>query len=304
MSYLVEPVTETLRLLPLLIAVLIVVELLEHRMSGRFQHGLARIGRWGPAVGAGIGAFPQCGGAIVASELYAARAVTLGTLLAVYLATSDEALTVLAINPTRAATIAPLLLTKIAIGLIAGYAVDLLASRRAIGIGGLALTAAPGLANGTGGSPAAPSAGAEPHSHYEAHACLEGRLSLTRLLLHALRRAVRVAAFITLTTAALNWAGQALASLQTGGQLVASGVVEVVAAASFGLIPSCAPSVALTDLFVKGAVRYPALIAGLCANAGAGLLVLLHEAGWRAVVRVASLLLLISIGAGLALMLF
>jgi hypothetical protein len=138
-------------------------------------------------------------------------------------------------------------------------------------------------------------------STYDTHACLEGRVSFGALLAHALRRGTRVAAFLIVTTAALNWAGEVLSSVAASGRLLGGNATQVLASASFGLIPSCAPSVALTDLFIKGALGYPALIAGLCANAGAGLTVLLHEAGWRVVLRVVALLFVVSVAAGLIL---
>lgn len=349
MQYIVEAVVDTLRMLPLLLAVLIIIESLEHRLSHRLQPGLSRLGPWGPVIGAGIGALPQCGGAVVASELYAARALTLGTLLAVYLATSDEAVPVLATSPSKVSMIVPLVATKVVIGLLAGYAVDFLLGGRpdpdarvSAGAAPAPAAAAEGLAadrhcevetqssfNGQAvnegfGAPVYSStvspkglahascpgdfAACGPNSTgvrpYEAHACLEEGLSFPALVAHALRRGVRIAFFLALTTAGLNWASESLAASHTVSAVFGRSGIQVLASASFGLIPSCAPSVALTDLFVKGVLGYPALIAGLCANAGSGLMVLLHETNWRVVLRVAVILFFVSSAAGFALTLF
>jgi len=346
MQYIVEGISDTLRMLPLLLLVLVIIETLEHRLSHRLQAGFSRLGAWGPVIGAGIGALPQCGGAIVASELYAARTLTLGTLLAVYLATSDEAVPVLATSPSKIAMIVPLVATKVLIGLLAGYSVDFLLARRSsvdprcsAGGGSAQPGAAPELtANRNCEVEVHPSSGqagvadyavraegstdAPNHSHagrasdlgagcpsmavkfYEAHACLEESLGFPALLAHSLRRAIRIAFFLALTTAVLNWASEALASSHIIGAVLGRTGVQVFASAAFGLIPSCAPSVALTDLFVKGVLGYPALIAGLCANAGSGLVVLFHETNWRVVLRVVGILFVVSSASGFILSLF
>lgn len=304
MAYLIEAATDTGKMLPVLLAVLIVIELFEHRLNGRLQELFGRLGRLGPVIGAGVGILPQCGGAVVASELYSARALTLGTLLAVYLATSDEALPVLAANPDKLAAIGPLILTKAIIGLVVGYAIDI-ATAHQTRLGSAATAAGPGASPAAAGNGAAAchghDAGRGRGAAYEKRACLEGRLTLPELVWHALRRCLRIAVFLAATTATLSWASDLLATMPATASLLSRTSVQVLASASFGLVPSCAPSVAITDLFVKGMLTYPALIAGLCANAGVGLMVLLHESGLRVTLRVTGLLFLSSVAAGFVL---
>lgn len=321
MQHVADGIRDTIRMLPLLLVVLAMIEALEHRFSHRLQAAFCRLGTWGPLIGAGIGALPQCGGAIVASELYAARALSLGTLLAVYLATSDEAVPILAANPSKAGVIVPLIATKMAIGMLAGYAVDRVRTHRPAREKSFGDSSphddrsvnAPWLAKASCASELSvdcasdltvdcPSVSAT-IKPYEAHACLEDTLSIPALLAHSLRRALRIAFILALTTAALDWASEVLAPSAAAAAAVGGTGIQVVASAVFGLIPSCAPSIALTDLFVKGVLGYPALIAGLCANAGSGLIVLFHETDWRTVLRLASVLLLVSCASGIIILL-
>lgn len=291
MTHLLEAATDTLKIMPLLLAVLVTIEVFEHSLGHRLQRGLSAKSWLGPALGAIIGSLPQCGGSVLASEFYAARAISLGTLSAVYLATSDEALPILAANPGEAHWLWPVLGAKVAIGLVAGYAIDLVARVR-----GLRLHVPQPV-------DAHASAADGHHAADGSHAgvCLEPSLSIPRLLAHATQRGLRVGLLIMATTALLGWATDTLVGTGLITSLMSAPRTQVLAAAALGLIPSCATSVALTSLFVSGALGYPALIAGLCANAGTGLVVLLHESGWRTMLRVTLLQLGLSICAGLAL---
>lgn len=280
-----EALFDTLKTLPLLFAVLVAIEIIEHRAGHRAEQALIRFRRYGPAIGAGFGALPQCGGAVVASELYATRIISIGTLVAVYLATSDEALPIIAANPSQAVWLAPLLATKLAIGLTAGYLID---SARRLGR----------RRSDHAGGPPAPTAIATNHN---GAACSDDHATLATLLTHAGRRGLRVALLLAVTSAILSWLTERPGLAGLMGEWLHHPGLQVVTASSFGLIPSCAPSIALADLFVKGSLSYPALVAGLSANAGAGLTVLLHETDWRVTLRVALLLLTLSIVVGLAL---
>lgn len=290
-----DAIIDTLRIMPLLFIVLVLIELVEHRTGHQAGQALRRVGAWGPLIGAGLGALPQCGGAIVASELFATRVISIGTLIAAYLATSDEALPILAAHPDKAVWLAPVLVTKLLIGLAAGYLIDALA--RATRARRAPATATHPPANLTAAETASTVVPTRRGS-----CCPDGQpLRLPTLLLHAAQRGLRIGLLLLATTAALNW----LTAMPRFSTVITAWLsrpgLQVVTASAFGLIPSCAPSVALTDLFIKGALGYPALIAGLCANAGVGLTVLWHETDWRQTLRIALLMLVLSITAGLAL---
>lgn len=290
-----DAIIDTLRIMPLLFTVLVLIELVEHRTGHQAGQALRRVGALGPLIGAGLGALPQCGGAIVASELFATRVISVGTLVAAYLATSDEALPILAAHPAKAVWLAPVLVTKLLIGLVAGFLVDALAgitrARRVSASAALppsSLTAAE-----TASTVMPPRRG---------NCCPDGQPErLPTLLLHAAQRGLRIGLLLLATTAILNRLTEMPSFATAVTVWLSRPGLQVVTASAFGLIPSCAPSVALTDLFIKGALGYPALIAGLCANAGVGLTVLWHETDWGQTLRIALLMLGLSIAAGLAL---
>jgi len=116
---------DTTKMVPLLLVIFIGIEFVEYRYGNKIIAMVQNAGVAGPAVGALAGSLPQCGISVVATALYTQRLATIGTLLAVYLSTSDEAIPIILSQPDKAGLILPLLLTKIFIALVAGYALDL-----------------------------------------------------------------------------------------------------------------------------------------------------------------------------------
>ncbi|MDD3485415.1 MAG: putative manganese transporter, partial [Atopobiaceae bacterium] len=119
-----DGVIDTLKLVPFLLATYVVMELLEHGASAASERFVRDAGHAGPVVGAVLGALPQCGFSAMAATLYAGRVVTLGTLLAVFLSTSDEMLPVFIASQAPLSTMAAILGSKVALGLVAGLAID------------------------------------------------------------------------------------------------------------------------------------------------------------------------------------
>lgn len=245
---------ETALMLPFLFLAYLIIEVVEHRQGERIERLLAGGGRWGFVPGALLGCVPQCGFSTVASNFYSSRVITLGTLMAVYLATSDEAVPLLLAVPDKWGTLALLLVIKVVYAFAVGFALDFVLAR-------FVPTSLRGGYNGSA---------AEVDCHREAGE--EGE----NLWLAALRHTLETGLFVFLFSLAFGYLVEQIGSDVFAGLLGSLGFFQPVLAALVGLLPNCAASVLLTQLYLEGALRFSSLTAGLCAGAGVGLAVL-----WR-----------------------
>lgn len=238
-------VLDSLKLVPFLFLTYLVMECLEHKAGDKTQKVIGKAGKFGPFLGGVLGAVPQCGFSTAASNLYAGRVISMGTLLAVYLSTSDEMLPILISAKAEPALIVKILLLKVLIGMAAGFVVDLLL------------------------------AGKQKEHHHIHEMCEEQHCHCEEgILRSAANHTVRITFFILLITFGLNivlhYAGEeALAAFLRDRTIlgpVLSGLV--------GLIPNCASSVVITQLYVEGAMSFGTMMAGLLVSAGVGVLVL------------------------------
>ena len=332
---------DTLRLLPFLLVTYLFMEWLEHGAGQRFEAAIARGGRLGPVFGAVLGIVPQCGFSGAAATLYAARVVTLGTLVAVFLVTSDEMLPLMLSQAVAPALIAKVLGIKLAVGLACGLLLDWLLARtgrlhtglasrgRHAGHSGhdihelceqegcdcgggcsceehAARVGAEGGANaahveGVTGAACAEEGVAETghagHGHAHEHAHAHG--GTAGILVPALRHALNVSVFILVITLGINLVVEAGLAGALGS--VGAPYASTVLCAVIGLVPNCAVSVGVTQLYIDGLLGGGALMAALSTNAGVGLLVLLrtnHDAAEN--LRIIAVLLGIGIVAGCA----
>ena len=297
MQLLLEALTDTAKMIPFLLLAYVLVAYLEHRYGDQMGVHVARIGRGGPVVGALVGCFPQCGFSVLAAALYAKRLVSGGTLLAVFLATSDEAVPILFALPGRVRMIVPLILCKLFVAILAGLLFDRVFRREPV----------PEEDHDAAHPAHTPDEDREEALHHSA--CCAHEVSsrpswLKALVRHPLLHTLKVSAYLFALTAALNllidWAGDGrLAALLQHGN-----AAQPVVASLIGLIPNCFASVALTELYAKGILSFGSLVAGLCAGAGLGLIVLVREnKGWRDTARLVAALLGVSIAWGMVLQL-
>lgn len=275
---------DTFKMIPFLLLIYCLVEWIEQRYGRSIQARVAQAAKSGPAVGSVFGCVPQCGFSVLASAMYTRRFITIGTLLAVYLSTSDEAVPVILAQPSKARIVIPIVLTKLVIGIIGGYAVDLALKsyRKPLGKTDLA------------GLRAVHEKGCCEH-HVSSGG--ESRESLLHPLIHTLK----VFLFIFLVTVGINYLVACVGERNLGRVLLHNSVLQPVLAAIIGLIPNCAASVAITQLYLKGGISFGSAISGLCASGGLGILVLLkenHDA--RDTARVLGLLVGISVFVGIA----
>ncbi|MBQ8341438.1 MAG: arsenic efflux protein [Clostridia bacterium] len=235
---------DSLKILPFLFVTYLLMELIEHKAGDRVQSVIKKAGRGGPAIGGALGLVPQCGFSTMAAGLYAGRVVTPGTLLAVFLATSDEMLPVFIGEGVAVTKILTVLGIKLILAMVVGFAADLLLHGRI------------------------------KEAHIE-ELCEEEHCHCER---GVLRSAIHHTLFIFLFIWIINLVLTALFEL-VGEEAIATAVggipvLGTVLAAVVGLIPNCAVSVAIATLWTKGVITGGAMLAGLLTGAGAGILVL------------------------------
>lgn len=288
MAPIVEAFVDTLKMFPYLFAACLVIEWIAHRAGDSFKDGLRRFGRLGSVGGAALGLFPQCGFSVAAADLYADKIITPGTLIAVFIATSDEALPVLLADSSRLGLVAPLLATKFAIAVVAGLFVDFALGR----------LWRPSWEAGTELHHHHGSAAEDGHDDEEGchhHECRGGIFGL------ALTHSARISLLIFVVTALLNFGLDALGEERTRAFLMSGNRLQPLLAAIFGLVPSCAASVFLTEMYVQGSLSFGSVVAGLSTSAGAGILVLCRLAPRkRDALRVLAFILLVAAATGTA----
>lgn len=243
-----DTLLDTAKLIPFLFLTYLAMEYLEHKTGDGSWKLIQRAGKFGPVIGGVLGIVPQCGFSAAASNLYAGRVVTLGTLMAIYLSTSDEMLPILISEQAPIGNILKILAAKALIGILAGLVIDFVLRKK----------------------------GVEEHEHihdiceHEHCHCEKG------ILRSAISHTLQIAAFILIVSFALNLL------LYFGGEEVLENLIlnrrilGPVLAGIVGLIPNCAGSVVITQLYLQGAMSIGAAMAGLLTGSGVGILVLLR----------------------------
>lgn len=244
---------DALKLIPFLFLAYLLMEFLEHRSESAAEAQLRRSGKIGPLIGGALGILPQCGFSVAAAGLYTGRVITTGSLIAVFLSTSDEMLPILLSEGTSLPFIAGVLGIKLAIGIAAGFLIDLIerAVRRKKDI-----VTEPQI---------------EALCRREKCRCNE------HFAVSALRHTLHVTLFILLFTFLIELILHGVGEDKLGALLSGTPIVGNLLAAVVGLIPNCASSVVLTEMYLKGLLSVGAMLSGLLVNAGIGLAVLFRN---------------------------
>lgn len=249
MDVLMDAAMDSVRMLPFLFAAFCLLEAMEKHAGNFSQRVLTGIRGAGPLLGAMLGCVPQCGFSVLAANLFSGGMISAGTLLAVFLSTSDEAILMIMGQPKSAGVVGKLLLTKVLIAVVAGYLVDL---------------CFPKLFAGK----------KEIHDLCKKDSC--GCEHSHGVLLPAWNHTIRLFVYILIFSACLNLILE-VAGLGKVESLFWSGsMLQPILTALIGFIPNCAASVLLTELYLQGVISFAAAVAGLCTSAGVGLVVL-----WR-----------------------
>lgn len=293
---LLDAFLDTLKIFPFFVLLYILIEVLEHRTKiGR--PGGALTGKWAPLIGSVTGLVPLCGFSVMSAKLYQKRLVTAGTLLAVFLSTSDEGLLVLLLSSlpwsVKAGSVLIFCAVKLAVGAAAGYALDALLSKDA-----KEPVRQPEFDYGVH----------EEHAEHggecdELSVCEHKRenavdLYLLSPLVHALQVSAAIFAVNFLFGVLFFLIGEdnVVEFLQGTGYWFQPLVVCLV-----GLVPNCASSVVIVETFVLGGISFGACLAGLLTCSGLGMLVLLREVGaWKRNLVILAATYLIGVAVGYA----
>lgn len=288
-DWLCDAILDSFHILPLLFIVFFIIELIEFFYSEKINSFMKKSEKSAPLIGSLAAIIPQCGFSVIASTLYIRRFITKGTLIGIYLATSDEAIPILLANPTHTHLVVPVVGLKLFIGILAGYLIDfILKDKKYIPIV------------------------EETDSDDDLHAdegCCHHSVSHRRkreLIYHPLKHTFNIFIFILLITILLNFVLAVYAEHSVLHLLLGKvKILEPVITAFVGLIPNCAVSIALTMLLIKGSISFGAVMSGLLSNAGLGILVLCrHNENYKDTLKIISILLCISIVSGLLIQIF
>lgn len=280
-----DAIIDSLNLVPFLFVIFFFIELFEIYFSRKMNHIPEYSRKIGPFFGALTALVPQCGFSVIASTLYIRNLISKGTLIAVYISTSDEAIPVLLAHPEMIHTIIPILSTKFILAILTGYSVDLILK-----------------------SQQKPSNEAE-YIEIETKGCCHHEISNDRfrkrtLILHPLKHTLNIFVFILIVSLILNW----ILMLSEGHLqqvFLYNSPLQPVISAIIGLIPNCAVSVLITMLYIEHAISFGSVIAGLSTGAGLGLIILLKKnCCIKDSALIISILLVVSTVAGLLLQLF
>lgn len=238
---------DTIKLIPFLFITYLIMEYIEHKTSNKLRDTIKKSGKFGPLLGAVVGIFPQCGFSVSATNLYAGRVITIGTLIAVYITTSDEMLPILLTEAVPITTILTILGIKLVLGIIAGFIVDFIfkfvkKEDQEQDIEELC-------------------------EHEHCH-CEEGIVS------SATKHTLNITIFIFVITLILNGIITYIGEDTIAHFISKNVILGPIIAGLIGLVPNCASSVILTELFISNVISMPVLISGVAVNAGVGLLVL------------------------------
>lgn len=251
-----DTLIDALKMLPFLLVAYLLIEFIEHKAVDKIRDAFSNE-RLGIISAAALGLFPQCGFSVAAANLFSERLITAGTMIAVFISTSDEAIPIFVSNTESIKWLLPLLAIKFLYAIIVGAVVDLLFKLCKLDH-------------------------AQAHNHHnnthiheggEHHHCADCD-SNGSIIKNAVKRTISIFLFILLTSFILNTIIHYVGEERLSVLLMTNSFLQPFVAALIGLIPNCAASVVLSELFVSGALSFGSLTAGLCAGAGIGLLVL------------------------------
>ena len=248
-----DTLVDGVKLLPFLFLTYLAMEYIEHKTTAKTKNTIKNSGKLGPLVGGILGAFPQCGFSTAGSNLYAGRVITLGTLISIYLSTSDEMLPVFLSEKVPMTTILSMIAVKAVIGMVAGFIIDFVIRIRK-------------------------SSQEQDFTSKIGHMCDHDHCHCDKSIVKsALNHTLTIFAFILVISFLLNTAVFFVGEDSIAGIILDRPVLGSILSGIVGLIPNCAASVVITQLYVEGVISIGATMSGLLVGAGAGLIVLFKE---------------------------
>lgn len=239
-------ILDCLKIVPFLLITYILMEWLEHKTTAKTKKTISKADKFGPIIGGLLGMVPQCGFSVSATNLYVGRVISLGTLIAIYLSTSDEMLPIFLSQSVPAITIFKILSIKFLVGMIAGILIDLVYRKK------------------------------HPVNEEEiSKICEEEHCHCEKgILKSAIKHTLSITLFIFIITLVLNAGLEIIGEEKLANVLLNKKVFGPVIAGLIGLIPNCAASVVIAELYIKQVINVGTMLAGLLVGAGVGILVL------------------------------
>ena len=240
---------DSIKLLPFLFITYLIMEYIEHKTGKKAKETIKKSGKIGPLIGSILGVFPQCGFSVSATNLYAGRVITLGTLIAVYLSTSDEMLPIFISEAVSPIIIFKILLIKLIIGILAGFIIDFIIKlknkNREIEDKIVDICE-------------------HEHCHCEQN----------NIFKSALKHTLNIFLFIVLVTFIINLVVELIGEGAISNLLLNKKIIGPIISGLIGLIPNCAASVIITNMYLENLISISSMISGLLTGAGVGLAVL------------------------------
>lgn len=243
-----DSLIDTVKLIPFLLITYIIMEFIEHKTSHKTKDAIKKSGHFGPLIGGILGVVPQCGFSAAASSLYSARIITLGTLIAVFLSTSDEMLPILISEAVDVRIILSILGIKLVIAVIVGFIIDLFFRKKF---------------ETSEDEPEIKDLCEHEHCHCE-HGIFKS----------ALKHTINITLYIFIISLVLNIIIYFIGEDNLAHILNSTPIIGPIIASLVGLIPNCASSVIITQLYLSKVLNFATMIAGLLVNTGVGLLIL------------------------------
>ena len=270
----IDTIIDSLKIIPFLLIAFLIIEFFEHKLSNKAEKAIQKAGKLGPLFGSVLGAIPQCGFSVLATNLYITRIISLGTLISIYLSTSDEMLPILIAEKTPINSILLFIGIKVIIGLVCGFIIDLIIRKE------------------------------KPKEHFDI--CQEEHCDCEHgIFLSTLKHTIKTLIFIFIITFILNLAFHYIGEDNIKHIFDNTTIFSPFIAGLVGLIPNCGSSIILTELYIADILPFSSALAGLLANSGVALLVLFKSnKNTKENIKIVSILYLISIITGILLEIF
>lgn len=245
LDILIHTLKETLNIIPFLFVAFVIIEYIEHKMTEKNEQILKKAGKLGPVFGGLLGLIPQCGFGVVATNLYITRIISLGSLISIYLSTSDEMLLILIAEKAPLTLIISILLFKLIIGIVSGYIIDLLLRKKH----------------------------QDKHihelcEHDDCHCEEKGIIKSS--IIHTLKTSL----FILISLFIVNFIFHNYGEAYLSKILLKNPIISPFISSLIALIPSCGSSVILTETYLLEHIAFGTLISGLLTNSGIAIMLL------------------------------
>jgi len=242
LDIILDTLIDSLKMLPFLFVAFLLIELIEHKFSDKTKKVISSSGKFGPLLGGVLGAIPQCGFSVLATNLYITRIVSLGTLIAIYLSTSDEMLPILISHNVAISEIIKIISIKVIIGMIMGFIIDLVYHN---------------------------------NKKSDFHICEESDCDCEESIIKSsIIHTLKTISFIALITFILNVVFNYFNEDIIKNIVSQNKILTPFIASLIGLIPNCGSSVMITELYLNNVITLGSGIAGLLTGSGVALLVL------------------------------